>query len=44
VNKFNELNKNADVESMAYSIDYKKRAVEYKDARHTFEELKIPPV
>jgi transposase len=33
---------------MAYSIDYKKRATEYKDAGHTFEELreafKIPPI
>jgi transposase len=33
---------------MAYSIDYRKRAVEYKDAGHTFEELKeafkIPPI
>jgi hypothetical protein len=33
---------------MAYSIDYKKRAVEYKDAGHTFEELReafeIPPI
>jgi transposase len=33
---------------MAYSIDYKKRAVEYKDAGHTFGELreafKIPPI
>jgi transposase len=33
---------------MAYSNDYKKRAVEYKDAGHTFEELreafKIPPI
>src|SRR5215469_1496352 len=33
---------------MAYSIDYKKRAVEYKDEGHAFEELKeafgIPPI
>jgi transposase len=33
---------------MAYSIDYKKRAVEYKNSGHTFNELKeafdIPPV
>jgi transposase-like protein len=33
---------------MAYSIDYKKRAAEYKDAGHTFGELreafKIPPI
>jgi transposase len=33
---------------MAYSIDYKKRAVEYKDQGHTFNELReafgIPPV
>ena len=33
---------------MAYSIDYKKRAVEYKDSGHSFNELreafKIPPV
>jgi len=33
---------------MAYSIDYKKRAVEYKDSGHTFKELeeafKIPPI
>ena len=32
---------------MKYSIDYKKRAVEYKDEGHTFKELKeafkIPP-
>jgi transposase len=36
------------MEDMAYSIDYKERAVEYKDAGHTFEELKeafkIPPI
>ena len=25
---------------MAYSIDYRKRAVEYKDSGHTFKELK----
>ena len=25
---------------MAYSIDYKKRAVEYKDSGHTFQELR----
>jgi transposase len=25
---------------MAYSIDYKKRAVEYKDKGHTFDELR----
>lgn len=33
---------------MAYSKDYRKRAVEYKDEGHTFQELrevfKIPPV
>ena len=33
---------------MAYIIDYKKRAVEYKDSGHTFKELeeafKIPPI
>ena len=33
---------------MAYSMDYRKRAVEYKDAGHTFKELeeafKIPPI
>jgi len=33
---------------MAYSIDYKRRAVEYKDSGHTFDELrdtfKIPPI
>ena len=33
---------------MAYSIDYRKRAVEYKDSGHTFKELaeafKIPPI
>jgi transposase len=33
---------------MAYGIDYKKWAVEYKDAGHTFDELreafKIPPI
>lgn len=32
---------------MAYSMDYRKRAVEYKEAGHTFKELreafKIPP-
>ena len=32
---------------MAYSDDYRKRAIEYKDSGHTFEELrealKIPP-
>jgi transposase len=34
-------------DSMAYSMDYRKRAVEYKDKGHTFKELKeafnIPP-
>jgi transposase len=33
---------------MAYSIDYRKRAVEHKDSGHTFKELaeafKIPPI
>ena len=33
---------------MAYSIDYRKRAVGYKDSGHTFKELeeafKIPPI
>jgi len=33
---------------MAYSNDYRKRAVEYKDSGHTFKELaeacKIPPI
>jgi hypothetical protein len=46
--EFNELKKNVDRENMAYSIGYKKRAGEYKDAGHTSGELReafqIPPL